>query len=843
MRLYRFVNGVSSSGTAENQDIGASSHFKLVDAVSGIGGVRCMASSYQSDSSVAAVAFSNGRIQLYDVNSEISVVKEFAPNQARQALCLEWNPILHNLLACGLEKVRGDMSIKIWDVNSIGYATSLRPGNSESRTADRIGSLNVAPAIRPETVVSPLLSLLIGENCHDISWNPDNPSQIAVTTGYRSIRFFDTRSATQNTAQIPFAHSRNAWGLSFDPFNGKLIASHGDDGIKVWDLRKDSAAVYHVRTQKLVSSIRWSPTRKGLLVCVCKDDDMVRLWNLQDPGADSAIGTTDDSSAPPNGLTSIVTIPFRTFEMSRRPLQVEWHPHNPHVMAVLCKTNSVELVRVPEEIPISLSSRGYFTVGAGDRISMQETLFSTPEVQDIAEVMRRRARLGYDTDVARNAGAVSASDLRLAPDVAFLWRWMILTKKVASKDLPCYHGLGALYSNDSGISDALDPTNMTLAENENVSFPVYESSIRSAVLKLCGWYFSSQEELAESVRNRVKSGSSSSGAMLALLNLQWPLAISTLASASEESLRSYALSLAGFSSEKKSPWHQMANKLADGVSDAYLRACFLFLGDSKDNILSIVAEEGIALLDRIAVAVKYMGDKQLKTWLSGLASICEAQGDLTGVVFTGLSATAIPLFSNYVNKTGDVQTVALTFAHVFPKQVEGAQIRQWITSYRDFLDQCELWHERAKFDVQHVAISGKHPPPQVYARCQMCGGCLVSKSYSGKKIPRAAPITSRFEPVAGADSKPSACPHCSRPLPRCSICLLPVGSSEAKGEGAAKSEERLIWESASSGFSHWMTWCQNCHHGGHAQHLLEWFELHQTCPVADCPCNCMNPSA
>jgi hypothetical protein len=38
----------------------------------------------------------------------------------------------------------------------------------------------------------------------------------------------------------------------------------------------------------------------------------------------------------------------------------------------------------------------------------------------------------------------------------------------------------------------------------------------------------------------------------------------------------------------------------------------------------------------------------------------------------------------------------------------------------------------------------------------------------------------------------------------------------------------------------WFTWCQTCRHGGHAKHMLEWFEEHTECPVNNCDCNCMS---
>lgn len=39
--------------------------------------------------------------------------------------------------------------------------------------------------------------------------------------------------------------------------------------------------------------------------------------------------------------------------------------------------------------------------------------------------------------------------------------------------------------------------------------------------------------------------------------------------------------------------------------------------------------------------------------------------------------------------------------------------------------------------------------------------------------------------------------------------------------------------------------CQNCRHGGHASHILAWFEggldgepEHEACPVSGCECKC-----
>ena len=33
-------------------------------------------------------------------------------------------------------------------------------------------------------------------------------------------------------------------------------------------------------------------------------------------------------------------------------------------------------------------------------------------------------------------------------------------------------------------------------------------------------------------------------------------------------------------------------------------------------------------------------------------------------------------------------------------------------------------------------------------------------------------------------------------------------------------------------------WCQNCMHGGHFKHYMDWFSEYTVCPVSDCSCEC-----
>ena len=83
--------------------------------------------------------------------------------------------------------------------------------------------------------------------------------------------------------------------------------------------------------------------------------------------------------------------------------------------------------------------------------------------------------------------------------------------------------------------------------------------------------------------------------------------------------------------------------------------------------------------------------------------------------------------------------------------------------------------------------------------------------------------------------KVQACPQCRKTLPRCAVCLLSMGthsglmlSTQRPAEGSKKVTP----------FKTAFTWCQTCRHGGHAEHITNWFAEHPDCPISGCGCKC-----
>ena len=164
----------------------------------------------------------------------------------------------------------------------------------------------------------------------------------------------------------------------------------------------------------------------------------------------------------------------------------------------------------------------------------------------------------------------------------------------------------------------------------------------------------------------------------------------------------------------------------------------------------------------------------------------------------------------------------------------------------------QLYHARCRLDIaiaaQRRALGGaavpSPPPVQVYARCGYCNSSLVT----GSGAPRMNAGPGPPPPGRAAEStlrrptpKASACPNpkCKKALPRCAVCLQHMGCPDpADGQAAAARTAGGVWRASSSAFGHWMVWCQSCRHGGHADHMREWFERHDECPVSGCACRC-----
>jgi hypothetical protein len=321
--------------------------------------------------------------------------------------------------------------------------------------------------------------------------------------------------------------------------------------------------------------------------------------------------------------------------------------------------------------------------------------------------------------------------------------------------------------------------------------------------------------------------------------------------------------------------------------EAYLRAVcsFLISASTKGDLKDTLDDDYLSLSDRCAFACIFLSRHDLRTFLKAKIGTCINAGNLEGILITGLERQGISLLQSFVDKFSDVQTASLVSSRVIlPSQWSREKMvtSEWLETYREMLNKWQMWQSRALFDVgrielvrrlrqkveeasqsapvpvrplrrQHIITqTGRRQqfgsrqnepdspsqvfPPQIQARCNYCNTSLPLAKLVRRQDGIANNWLSRQNPVL------SCCPNsqCRKPLPRCAICLLPLGCLnpylELRKHGLQNVDD--LSELSNLPFAEWFTWCMRCKHGGHAHHMVGWFSNHSVCPVSNCDCQC-----
>lgn len=370
----------------------------------------------------------------------------------------------------------------------------------------------------------------------------------------------------------------------------------------------------------------------------------------------------------------------------------------------------------------------------------------------------------------------------------------------------------------------------------------------------------------------------------------------------------------------------LANSAYTVNRTSYLRVMLRFLMSlgASTGYDEVLGDWSLSLGDRVAFACRFLPRTELKQFLTSCIETCQASGNCEGLVITGVEKEGIRILQAYVDLCADVQTAALVTSRVILPpdwMLERAICLEWLESYRSLLNAWQMWQSRAMFDVDRADLlrkvkarpggtsaaataapaaapvakgpvaahnfqsrtrsgmvgrsrgssggSGGARPPvdpdvqasvpaQVDARCNYCNAPLALRSQDAQS--RGSQFLAKLKPVL------SCCPQCRKPLPRCAICLLSLGTLNpymellgkggqspgvgvggGSGGGGSSSSHPIagvvggggdMGSLASLPFAEWFTWCVRCKHGGHAHHWIGWFAKHEVCPVAGCGCQC-----
>ncbi|XP_072027810.1 GATOR2 complex protein MIOS-like [Amphiura filiformis] len=823
-----------------------------------------------------ALGLSNGKVVLSAFNTDPSldqsgfVGAEFLPKHSKMCSSLAWNPADNRLIAVGYDRYRTDHCLAIFDIT----AKNVTEVASTHQRYYSLGHGVSAPGSRP------MAEMVQGEMLNSVAWLPHSPHCLFAGVSNKTIRIYDIRDLASYKKATT---TKAVFGITIDPLGENRLASFFEGVVTIWDSRNFDKPVLTITEARSVVKLAWSPHRYGVLGALCKDSSVVKLYNVQHVSGEVE-------------YTERLIHPCRSHQVST----FAWHPSVENQMLTVTPTGTLKEVIIHDPISLTLSSLSTCVLASGRKL-----LHCTPDVgkqvDDISTRMKERAMSGYglcSDPLSKNCEYVGPGDQHLKK----LWQWLdnILfhlhvtvelglqiniyipallfaalvspvvgfekikslrdKEKMMKKTKPGfkYYGVKALITGEAsggeGSKSDIDTVEWK-GINEVTESRVFRSSERYFALQLCGWGWEisqDENEFNEFIQRLEGEGDFERAAAIAVFRVKIRQAIEVLHKGAQVqktdgnvSLNAIAMALSGFTKEKNALWCEMCSSLCKNLTNPYLRAMFGFLTTCDNSYDAVLREPGLSVEDRIAFACLFLSDMQIYAYVEELMDQAITEGDLQGILLSGLTKDGVTLLQAYVDMTADVQTASLVAVQCLPSELcKDQRVTHWIESYRSLLDTWTLWHQRARFDVLYHQGTAKVPTPQqIFVNCNFCqtpiSPCVLANTHSRHLAQFRGPSRQKV-------NKPATCFKCRKALPRCSLCLMNMGTmSGLKHVLPPISKDRTMSPPDPSSsdkqtdFSKWFTWCQSCRHGGHANHLTEWFRDHRECAVTGCVCHCM----
>ncbi|KAH0541357.1 hypothetical protein FGG08_004195 [Glutinoglossum americanum] len=459
-------------------------------------------------------------------------------------------------------------------------------------------------------------------------------------------------------------------------------------------------------------------------------------------------------------------------------------------------------------------------------------------------VQRRRCKEGYLFNCALNKeivaddqwlqdlwtwvdGAVEAAqDMGMvygAYDLSFLGVWAIWNNTL----YPSYES--RLIGGAIGHPTVVEFTDAVTGINRHFNRPKFNGistaypEHRQLCLAICGWA-EPPERFEMELSYLENQGLYTKAAGWALFNGLTQRAIKAL-SKGDPNMKLMSVAVAGYYRQQESPegeksqvWKDLTQELGTQLHDPYSRAIFAFVSNGDWN--EVINEVSLPLRDRLGVALRFLPDDELGKYLDEMVDEVIKQGDIEGIVLTGITEQAIDLFQEYIGKYNDHQTAVLATSFAAPLYFNDFRFTDWRETYRYDHNTWKLHLQRCRFDVDSVKLSKTRddhrtlpmPPRQVSLRCNFCqqsvartdaaaasaaeaavvaaeGGQIMhddptAPTATATPSAAAAELLSAVAPAASTTHPPNhhsifnnnvVCPSCGRTLPRCAVCMMWLG--------------------------------------------------------------------
>ena len=885
-----------------------------------------------TDETLVAVGQSSGEATVLRLHDESHEILSFQIRSQR--LCNAVALSTQNLLAAGLDKVRNDFCLNVWDVHQRLPASASTRGLGQGRSH-----------------TEPLHKLASSEPITSVKFFQDNPQTLVTGVKGQFVRLYDLREPLPG-GSLQFA-TRCVHNLAIDSRDENYIAScspSNDPTICIWDRRYDAHSRHLSAGQTSSSqsdstapqvslelknvidspgqiwSLRFAKTQRGCLGVLsstghfkanhfgteyCFDDDeaeqgrsyasrssalypesvylnqthdIERAYYHSSEGRDERerivsfdFVIEDDSLGQPNVLTltgngkiklstrrispqprSFSPLGYFSSPHTDREVDIDHHvskadgatrvatildgirrraePRNTWKLAL--KHSKQSKAADPLIRTSSLrnhewnSDLGYFEPG----VTLRDLL-------TLSSAARLRCEADYLFSPTRNKSIVSESQW-----LQTFWTWIERAMKSAKSGLLIedsfdlsYLGVHALWMDDIGptpyktrttgpTSTKLSKVTEDLAQRLNIAagkgcsteYPFH----RQLCLHVSG-LASTHQELEMHVKQLVYNNQHTKAAAIAIFSDERKLAYKALhQKSSTQSHKMLAMAIAGAvkrarrdtvtvptaaedttTDSEEDEWSETVSALAEELTDPYARAILALV--RSGGYEAVIAEESLPLKYRVGVALRWLSDSTLTSYISKATKDAIAAGDVEGVILTGIGTSdVVELMGNYIRKFGDLQTAVLALSITVPRyvddQVSLRKFYNWRESYRSQINSWGLKYDRVRFDIASQRLAVDHTgkkliepaKPQIALVCGYCSQSLaqfdkqaenVADARNGNELTSLAtdtnanqshktqrhPLTSEKAAAIG-----TVCPKCGRHLPRCGVCDMWLGTPD-----------------------------------------------------------------
>ncbi|KAF2455962.1 hypothetical protein BDY21DRAFT_380496 [Lineolata rhizophorae] len=509
----------------------------------------------------------------------------------------------------------------------------------------------------------------------------------------------------------------------------------------------------------------------------------------------------------------------------------------------------------------------------------------------VLSVQRRRCHEGYALDPHGNKDVVKND-----PWLVEMWDLVQRLEDIAkddgmiSEDLDLsYLGVSSIWANSFGTKlvtparlMSMEPFSETRFVNAvkgiclNKGYPAFQGistkfpEHRQLCLAICGWA-SKPHKLRDQSERLMESGQYYKAIVLAVFKGHREVALDLLKFAIQRKLiENVGLGAVIACESVNEEQRNMCAWMAEESSDPYLKALLAYFVSGNWKVVTDMDQ--LSLHDRVGVALKYLDDESLGPFLSLAMSEAVVFGNIEGVVLTGLAEpAAMTLFEKYIAKFNDLQTAVLAMGVTVPRYIDEPRWEAWRDTYFHQMQAWQAFVERTRLVCQHNQRAASRDgvplvrpyPRQVALRCAHCqlslalrddgsygalplgklggigadddgSGSVGNIATNGGQQPAQQTSGRRPRGSGPAAAAGVVCPRCGRPLPRCGICMLWLGSPDPARPGGAAALQRAQEDP----MARFITFCMSCRHGFHAHHAREWFARHAMCAVPDCQCMC-----